>query len=502
MSTEIDVRRHCDALDKNYVLLLTSNSVERACVDRVLQSARTADVGRDTKGCGIGFVGRRFAVHVTGESGISKPLSVARIAGSLLADSNFPKPALVLLVGFCWGNPNRADVGKVLVSPHLVSLNEVLETPDGPRKMRKTVSSPLELSEGVVRILEEGEVLIGPIGSLETRYQSTDSRNLLISQNPDLLGAEMEAFGLFPVEFPWLVVKTISDLGDDAFTREKQNDAAQRAAATVPRLIEILDDAGSLPEYVSDTAQVVLEDLLTGNSLSIGADEVAANGLNDLLNDVIGGPLLRKLGRYVSPLEYDVEFPSLMCALVLEVMQNAIKHGGANRATVTLHPTKILIEDDGEAFNPTTLSGANGGARDWRGVKEHYLDDGKVEFSARTGAGGKGNRYVFALPKATTALREARRNCSMRIASRSVGAEYGRPPVLDFDENCSILYFNTAGILMTSRRISVAASMRKVLEGGRKVYVGCATERDVVFFKEELKDLLGENLVVFVDVPR
>jgi len=44
--------------------------------------------------------------------------------------------------------------------------------------------------------------------------------------------------------------------------------------------------------------------------------------------------------------------------------------------------------------------------------------------------------------------------------------------------------------------------MRKVLEGGRKVYVGCATERDVVFFKEELKDLLGENVVVFVDVPR
>ena len=123
MSATIHIRNHHKALDENYVLLLTSNKVERAAVNKVLQNVCDADIARNTRGCNIGQLGRRLALHVTGDSGISKELSVGRIATSLLSDPQFPKPILVLLVGFCWGNPAFANVGSVVVSTHVSSLN-------------------------------------------------------------------------------------------------------------------------------------------------------------------------------------------------------------------------------------------------------------------------------------------------------------------------------------------------------------------------------------------
>ncbi|MBY4715838.1 sensor histidine kinase [Burkholderia cepacia] len=443
---------------------------------------------------------------MTGDSGISKALSIGRIAGSLLAEQKFPKPVLVLLVGFCWGNPQRAAVGSVIVSPHVVSLNEVRETPDGPERVARHCQSSLEISPTTIQALAETlapyeiTALTGSMGSMETLYQDTKTRDLLIKQFPDLLGGEMEAFGLLPTNYPWFVVKTVSDFGDSGFHREQQPDAARRAAETVQQLVTILSDDGSLPERKAGVPQSFLEDLITGNVLRLEVRELAVNELNDMLNDTIGGPLLHKLGRYVSAIEYDSEFPSLMCAAILELMQNAIKHGGANQATVTLHPTKIILEDDGALFDPTTLTGSNGGARDWRAVHERYFDNFEIKFTTRPISKDQGNQYIFALPKATSVLRDARQNCSMRIAPRTVGAHYGSRPILNFDEKCKVLYLYAGDLHMTSRRLSVAAAIRSAVESGRKVYLGCPSERDVVFFKEELNDILGENLVVFVDV--
>ena len=340
------------------------------------------------------------------------------------------------------------------------------------------------------------------MGSMETLYQHTDSRNLLISQFPDLLGGDMEAFGLLPTEFPWLVVKAVSDLGDSGFHREQQRDAARRAAKTVLHLMAKLSDEGYLPEREANASLTLLEDLITGNVLKLHVRELGPNELNDVLNNTIGRPLLYKLGRYVSAIEYDPEFPSLICAVLLEIMQNAIKHGKANQATVTLHPTKILVEDDGNVFDPRNLTGSNGGACDWRVARERYFDDGEVQFTAKQASKSKGNQYVFALPKASRVLRDARQNCSMRITPQTIGAQYGNPRVLTFNEECTTLYFYAEGLRMSSRRISVADAIRDAVVSGHKVYVGCPSERDTVFFKERLKDLLGENLVVFVDAAR
>jgi nucleoside phosphorylase len=508
MSITIQIRSHAQELDGNYVLLLTSNSVERDAVNGIMDSLRDADVGRATRGSRIGFLGRSVALHVTGESGVSKRLSIGRIAGGMLADPQFPRPSLVLLVGFCWGNPEKAAVGSVLVSSHIVSLNEVRETPNGREWVPHPYQSTLELTPefidafGKALVPHEIFALSGPMGSEETLYRHTESRDLLIRRFPELFGGEMEAFALLPVDVPWLVVKSVSDLGDSGFDRDQQKDAARRAAKTVETLVTMLSDEGYLPERKSNASPSLLEDLIAGNALTVDVRDTSANELNDVLNNKIGRLLEDKLCRYVSQDEYDPEFPSLMCALLLEIMQNAINHGAANRATVTIQNENILIEDDGKAFDPGTLTGANGGARDWRAMRERYIDKGEVRFTAKQISKGKGNRYLFALLKASSVLRDTRQNCSMQIATHSIGVRHGRPPILTFNEDCRILYLNTGILRMTSRRIELANALRDVVAGGRKVYVGCPSERDEVFFKEELKDLLGENLVVFVDTAR
>jgi nucleoside phosphorylase len=505
MSATIQVRHHKEALDHNYILLLTSNSTERAAVNGIMRNCRNADVGRSTRGCKIGFLGNRLAIHVTGDSGISKLLSIGRVAGTMLSDELLPKPVIVLLVGFCWGNPRKTSNGAVIVSPQILSLNEVREMPGGAERIARSCQSSIELSSSIVQTFQETmasqkiSALAGPIGSLETLYQNTEARDLLITQFPELVGAEMEAFGLLPIDAPWLIVKAVSDFGDDDFHREQQRLAACRAATSLLPLITILDDNDRLPQRNTGVGQSLLADLITGNVLEVDVRDLSANGLNDLLNDQIGGPLLHKLGRYVSESEYDTDFPILACALILEVMQNAFKHGRADHATVTLYPTKIVIADDGDTFDPATLEGQNGGARDWRAVEQRYLQNGLVNFIAKSPKTGRGNVYTIALPKATSALREARQHCSMRIASSTIGAQYGRQAVLTFDENCQVLYYRAENLLMTSRRISVADALRRVVESGRKIYVGCQSEHDVVFFKEILKDLLGEKLVVFAD---
>jgi len=55
MSIPIQITDHHKELDSNYILLLTSNSIERDAVNRILHNRCDADIGRSTRGCKIGF---------------------------------------------------------------------------------------------------------------------------------------------------------------------------------------------------------------------------------------------------------------------------------------------------------------------------------------------------------------------------------------------------------------------------------------------------------------
>ena len=218
MDHVIHILRQVPALNENYLLLLTSNSEEKKAVNAVLRSRRNADVGCETAGCSLGTLGGRFALHVTGESGVSKPRSVARIANALLKNESFPRPFLTVLAGFCWGNLRNVDAEACVVATEVLALN--VRHAEGNAEVAQALSlvSRVSLEEPVAQELEDQlKVRIGSLASLETLYKATACAKL-IERYPELLGGEMEAFGFLESGSSWLVVKAVSDSGGNDFS--------------------------------------------------------------------------------------------------------------------------------------------------------------------------------------------------------------------------------------------------------------------------------------------
>ncbi len=241
MNHVIQINRQAQALNDNYILILTSNSVEKEAVNALLRDKRTATIGIETAGCSLGTLAGRFALHVTGDCGVSKRRSVARIANVLLKSEAFPKPFLTVLAGFCWGNLRKVDAKACIIAAEILALNERHAEQDVEVPQVRRLASFLTLEEPVVRELEEHlKVRVGPLASLETLYKSDGQREKLVERHPELLGGEMEAFGFLESGTRWLVVKAVSDSGGDDFSREKQGEAAWRAASVIEPLLNVL----------------------------------------------------------------------------------------------------------------------------------------------------------------------------------------------------------------------------------------------------------------------
>ncbi|WP_416242807.1 hypothetical protein ACLSSQ_11925 [Azospira sp. APE16] len=500
MDNVIKIAHQTPALDENYVLLLTSNSEEKRAINAVLRDRRTADIGIETTGCSLGTLGGRFVLHVTGESGVSKALSVARIASALLKNNNFPKPVLTVLAGFCWGNPKNVGAEVCIVATEVVALNIRHAEGDAEVPQAQRLVSIVTLEEPVVRELEDHlRVRIGSLASLETLYKSDRLRERLVERYPELLGGEMEAFGFLESGSRWLVVKAVSDAGGDDFSREKQGEAARRASVVIEPLLVTLQrhEVVDHPRASIETAH--LYDLLSGDTIEFDVREIGKEALTDHLEFGIGLRAEYKLRQYVSDRECSADFVRHLLAAILEVVQNAVRHGKANRSFVSFYATKVVIEDDGQLYDIRCLTDGRGGAMAVQALLKLGEETGAMELTVGKSKRLKGNKYTFNLVKASSALREAREKCLLRVRESSIGMLYGRPEVFSFDSRCRTVYLDGTRIRMTSRHFELAAALRPLVEEGRKVYVGCRSEQEIFIYKQELKDLAGENLVLFVD---
>jgi hypothetical protein len=351
---QIDVMTFKDGLQDNYVLVLTSNSVERTAVNEIIQKRKPASIREPNQGCALGFIANQLVLHLTGESGGSGVASVGRLASSIFKNPLLPKPALVLLVGFCWGNPRLTGVGNIILAPVVYSLNLQRVISQTRRHVAIVYNSSLHIDESILHLLSKNfapnlvGILSGPLGSLETFYSSETDRDELLSQHPEILGGEMEGYDFLPDcrNTPWLVLKTVSDTAGSRFSRDSQAAASRRSAQCLASLLEELGAEGCLanPEINASTAALI--ELIIGNTILVDVADISADALNDYLNDTIGPLLQMKLERYSSNLEYARAFPSTFCDLILKLTQNALRHGKANRVEVSFEETKIVIRDD------------------------------------------------------------------------------------------------------------------------------------------------------------
>ena len=491
----IDIQNYCDALNENYLLIVTSNSKEKDAVNRVISNRKNITVHLSTGGCSIGLLDGMFVIHLTGTSGISTELSASRLVVEFVSRSNIPTPGIVYLVGFCWGNPAKTKIGDIVIASTIDSLNSrsinVEETVYKGTQYRSSIDLG-SIAQEINREIPNSK--LGELASLETLLSSTSERDKLLHLRPHLIGGEMEAFGFVPSlrQIPWIVIKSVSDFGCDNFERSNQASSATSSAFALPALNKLLKDNEFINFSISKSNELLLLDYLFGNEIRVLKSRVNSDELNDHLNDEVGVIIERKLEYYLNDNGYDRSFLRYFCDLILEVLQNSLKHSGASFASVKFYPNKIVINDDGDEYSLENLKGDEGGASSWRRIKSYGLDTNLVSYTF------KKKSHYFEMSSASKELMDAVKNCTASIIPSMIGSGYGRQVALSYNKECEIIYLEDGNVRMTSRRIALIGEVKRLLDEGKKVYVKVSDNAYAEEYRMALKEY-SDNLRILIE---
>jgi hypothetical protein len=150
---QVRIQPFRSVLNDRFVLVLTSNSIEKSAVNSVLTSMHSAEIGIPRASSRIGLLGRQVVLHISGESGGSRELSVGRLVTKFVLQPDMPRPILIVLIGFCWGNPRLTKSGDVIVSKSILSLNQRRVGPSGPTYVALPFESKLDLGNELLEHL-------------------------------------------------------------------------------------------------------------------------------------------------------------------------------------------------------------------------------------------------------------------------------------------------------------------------------------------------------------
>lgn len=491
---KIELNRYKTILDRKYILIATSNSKEKDAINRMISFRRNIYLEIQHKGCYIGLIEDVFVIHLSGTSGMADKPSISRIIIEFLSKENLPSPECVLLIGFCWGNPNKTTIGSIVFSDSVISLNSD-KVENGKIlykgiKLRSNLSLELLQAEITAYIPKS---LCGTLASKERLFSDTEQRDLLLEEFPEILGGEMEAFGFIPNvdNNNWLIIKTVSDFGDNEYNRETQVEAANLAADIIPNFISILKNHEIIFEYEKDDPSKMLIDILIGNTLKIYRDIISSENLNDYLNDKIGPLIEYKLQYFLTGEAYDDSFVYDFCNLLLEMTQNSFRHGHATEVDISFSSNSITFSDNGDFFDISQITGVKGGADAWERVKSDFLDKEYVDFRI------KKHQTYFYLKMINADLQNIISHCSVTIKPGTIGSQYSSRNILEYNNECSSVFVNDISNRMSSRRLSVIPEVKKLLEIGLKVYVTVRNESEAEKYRSYLSDF-EENLKIII----
>jgi hypothetical protein len=492
----LDIFDYFNALNENYILLLTSNIKEKTAINNVIEKKNNLNIGKETLGCRIGLINDQFVVHITGASGISFTNSLGRIISSIFENKRMPSPALILLTGICWGNPEYVNHGDIIISTSVCSLNSSVIEKDSVTYKDKTYDSNLSIDDCKKDLLSiSNTIKIGRIGSLEAKYASSDKRNHLLKQYPLLYGGEMEAFGFIPSvtsKIPWLIVKSVSDYGDDDFNQDHQQASALIVSNKIPNILAILSSIGLVNLKIISDDQLALKSTLLGDTLSVYRKNIPSDALNDYLNDHFGPDLLWKLKSYSTEPEYNEYFADDISCLLLELIQNSFKYGEADNVVIHFYCDKIVVKENGNPYDLNKLTGSNGGSRAWYTFKNKYIDNGSVSYRL------KSNLHNFVFKLLDNLLIEIKSKCTARVRRNAVGSGYRSSGVLEYDESCKAVYIDVRNVIMRSRGIIIAQDIKKLMDDGKVVLVACKSKQQEKDFRVDLGPDT-DHLRIFVD---
>lgn len=484
------------ALDDNYLLVLTTNTLERDAVRVVLNDDAPASIGRDAS-ARLGRLGGHFCLHINGTAGAQNRQSIGSFV-RYMTTVPMPKPKLILIAGFAWGNPALTELGDIVISSFVKDVNH--QRAVGGIKERRTAyrESPLGSLQDHLHVLPQpkdcGRIHVGAIASAEIYLADDDERDSIIDQLPDVLGGEMEAFDLVrDLEVPWLFVKSVSDFGGNDTDRSFQPAAARMAAETLPCVISLLQHLEKLEAQRQDDHSGRLLAALMGQTVRIARPEGHRGDVLNAMN-AEAPRLIERLSVYSSEKDTDGSLARTLAIAIIEIMQNAFLHGNASHADCSFTETKVTVIDDGHAYDPSLLVGLRGGSLAWNELRELFLNTGQIAFSIGKAKGG-GNVYQFKLLLLSEEIRKAKRDCMLVSSGIRVGPS---PAVFAASPGCETFYYEAIKIFTFSKIIDDVRDLEALLEAGKSLFVACRDERHVRHYTEALHRFAGSRLRIFV----
>jgi len=229
----------------NRVLIVTVTNVETRAVLNAANNYKTI-YGKNSTYYDLGIVGNTHVFLVrSGMGSVGSSGSTVTISEAI----SFLQPNTIVATGIAFGvNPIKQVIGEILVSDRvfvygpkrvgITSKNKSQQIPRGPR----VSASPRLLDrfkDGEIH-WSESSVRFGLIFSGEELIDNIARRNELLEIEPEAIGGEMEATGLYSIaereKIDWIVVKAICDWADGKKGENKkanQELAAQNAAEFV-----------------------------------------------------------------------------------------------------------------------------------------------------------------------------------------------------------------------------------------------------------------------------
>ncbi|MBY6263582.1 hypothetical protein EI613_16910 [Azospirillum sp. 412522] len=494
----IDILTARAALDKNYILLLTTNSRESDAVRAIIKDIAPAVIRRATRGARIGRLGKQFCIHLNGTSGAQEHCSIGSLTRWMMRPE-MPQPKLVVVVGFAWGNPAHVQAGDVIIASKIHDINRVHMEKGKIKRCVADRVSPLgaitECIPGLPALKSGRKILSGELASAEIYLSDTPTRNSILEQLPEVLGGEMEAFDVVrDLGVPWLFIKAVSDHGDDEVDRTQQNSAAQAAASLVLPILEALSAEGMLNQERQDVATQRLTEALIGHAIRISRPVGDRDAIVDAMNVEVPRIMQRLLGYMPNDDEHNHLLAETLAVAMVEIAQNAFLHGNASYANCGFNETKVVLSDNGMAYDPRTLSGERGGAKAWSDLNNTFLASDFISFSRQTNK-SQGNVYTFKFNKINAEIRQAKSLCTVTDVPPGSGFMNSS---FAFNPTCEILYYEAREIYTMSKRNSTWAQLDFLLDAGKSLIIACRDQRQVMMYEEALKKFTGPQLRIFV----
>jgi len=460
-----------DTLDRSLVVVQTTNSSEREAVLGALEARRKLSTQHSSHRAYLGVAESRVVLVLDGDGAFSGAGAASRFLSDFLANERYPTPAAVVLCGVCWGNPSRSAVGDVLVASSLISVNRKVAEQSGLTTIPKTFET--QLPEESVRELG-GKNVIAPalMLSVEQLFKGTKARDELLEKFPNAHGGEMEGFVVVPAcdsrLIPWLIVKAVSDFGDDDFERNAQGAVAERAAEVFIKCLRHIPINANNKDRLDELA-----DVIRGHSYELRQEFFDFGGnLAVQVNEALRG-LDTIISFYTGSLIQHAGLARQLAIVVKEFALNSLTHGRARRIRIEVDPHGVSLDDDGQAYPLENLAAevkGRGGQGAWRGLKRDHVESGRLRVNNEARNKWR-NSVRFDIDNAHPNLPDAKEKCRANIDPLSRPAIYVHP-------ECSDVYIDIRLFEMMTLALDTVEEFEPLLESGKRLFVAL-TDRDI-----------------------